>query len=104
MSNKHSPPAPNPEPPQQTGHVAVNDRKAARGADYAHDDNPSAESNDAALTTGPAFERRVHADGSVEAPPKRIPKGGEEDDDEDGDGAAADRDATDTDPTSGARR
>ncbi|MET0329223.1 MAG: hypothetical protein ABW163_10700 [Luteimonas sp.] len=58
----------NPDQVQQADHVAVNDRKAARGDAYAHDNNRSAEGNDASLTSGPAFERRVHADGSVDAP------------------------------------
>lgn len=69
MSRDHSPPAPNPEPPQQTGHVGVNDRKASRGDDYADDNNRSAEGNDASLTSGPSFDRQVHADGSVDAAP-----------------------------------
>ncbi|ASR42186.1 hypothetical protein BEN78_00935 [Xanthomonas citri pv. mangiferaeindicae] len=56
-----------PDQPQQADNVAVNDRIAARGADYAHDNNPSAEGNDPALTTGPTFVRRVKADGTVEA-------------------------------------
>lgn len=70
MSKDHSPPAPNPEPPQQTGHVGVNDRKASKADDYANDNNRSAESNDASLTSGPSFERRVHADGSVTGAPR----------------------------------
>ncbi|MEN5118436.1 hypothetical protein ABE488_14045 [Luteimonas sp. TWI662] len=53
--------------PQQADNVAVNDRIAARGADYAHDNNPSAEGNDPALIAGPKFARRVKADGTVEA-------------------------------------
>ncbi|UNK41500.1 hypothetical protein MNO14_11015 [Luteimonas sp. S4-F44] len=58
---------PQPDQPQQADNVAVNDRIAARGADYAHDNNPSAEGNDPALITGPTFVRRVKADGTVEA-------------------------------------
>ncbi|VXB53586.1 conserved hypothetical protein [Luteimonas sp. 9C] len=56
-----------PDQAQQADHVAVNDRKAARGDAYADDNNRSAEGNDAALISGPAFVRRVHADGTVEA-------------------------------------
>ena len=69
MSRDHAPPAPDPEPPSQTGHVGVNDRKASKSDDYAHDNNRSGEGNDASLTSGPAFERRVHADGSVSGAP-----------------------------------
>ena len=49
--------------------AAVVDRKASKGSDYAHDNNRSAEGNDASLTTGPAFVRRVSGDGGVDAPP-----------------------------------
>lgn len=69
MTSKHPESASHPDQPQQADHVAVNDRKAARGDDYAHDNNRSAEGNDASLTSGPAFERRVHADGRVEDVP-----------------------------------
>lgn len=67
MTRDHSPPAPSPEPPQQTGHVAVNDRKSSRADDYAHDNNRSAEGNDASLSSGPSFVRQAHADGAVTA-------------------------------------
>ena len=66
MTQKSSRSSTNSDQAQQADHVAVNDRKASRGDDYAHDNNCSAEGNDAALISGPSFERRVHADGSVE--------------------------------------
>jgi len=75
MTRKSSQSATNPDQAQQADHVAVNDRKASRGADYAHDNNRSAEGNDASLTSGPAFERRVHADGTVEAVPEETDDG-----------------------------
>lgn len=61
--------ATNPDQPQQPDNVAVNDRIAARGADYAYDNNASAEGNDAALIAGPAFVRKVNPDGTVQAVP-----------------------------------
>ncbi|MEF3080954.1 hypothetical protein V3391_01805 [Luteimonas sp. SMYT11W] len=90
MSSKDTRSASNPDQPQQRDHVAVNDRKAARGDAYAHDDNPSAEGNDTSLTAGPSFERRVHADGHVEGVPPPVVTG---DDSEDKAGAhdASDR-------------
>jgi|GEM_PF-1403037 len=71
MTAKSPRSATNPDQARQADHVAVNDRKASPGDDYARDNNRSAEGNDASLTSGPAFERRVRADGSVEgvAPP-----------------------------------
>ncbi|KLJ01666.1 hypothetical protein [Luteimonas sp. FCS-9] len=68
MSRKHDAgSATHSDQPQQADNVAVNDRIAARGADYAHDNNPSAEGNDPALITGPTFVRRVNPDGTVES-------------------------------------
>ena len=49
--------------------AAVVDRKASKGSDYAHDNNRSAEGNDASLTPGPAVVRRVHGDGQVHVSP-----------------------------------
>lgn len=69
MTSKTSRSATHPDQARQADHVAVNDRKASPGDDYAHDNNRSAEGNDASLTSGPTFERRVHADGSVEDVP-----------------------------------
>lgn len=77
MSSKSSRSATNSDQARQADHVAVNDRKASSGDEYAHDNNHSAEGNDASLTSGPAFERRVHADGSVEDVPP--PTGADED-------------------------
>ncbi len=61
--------ATDPDQRHQSNHVAEHDRGASRGAEFAHDNNASAEGNDAALTAGPAFVRRVNADGTVEAVP-----------------------------------
>ncbi|ATD68036.1 hypothetical protein CNR27_11845 [Luteimonas chenhongjianii] len=72
MSKNHAPPGPNSDKPPRTANVGVNDRKASKADDYAHDNNRSAEGNDASLTSGPAFERRVHADGSVSGAPPEI--------------------------------
>ncbi|MDR6992072.1 hypothetical protein [Luteimonas sp. 3794] len=83
MTIKPSTPATAPDQNVQSGQVAVNDRKASRGDDYAHDNNRSAEGNDASLISGPNFERRVHADGTVEAAPT------ESDDEKDDKGDAA---------------
>ncbi|MCD9005414.1 hypothetical protein LDO31_04015 [Luteimonas sp. XNQY3] len=79
MCPKPTESAHNPDQARQADHVAVNDRKAARGDEYAHDNNRSAEGNDASLTAGPAFERRVHADGRVAAvpPPTNDAEGGD---------------------------
>ncbi|NYZ62601.1 hypothetical protein [Luteimonas deserti] len=83
MSPKHrSDSAFNPDQPQQPDNVAVNDRIAARGADYERDDNDSAEGNDAALIAGPSFVRRVNADGTVEAVPAPVDTGEEQGEDE----------------------
>ena len=99
MSRDHAPPGPNPEPPQQTGHVGVNDRKASKADDYAHDNNRSGEGNDASLTSGPSFERRVHGDGSVSG----APAGTEKKASGEGEAGAAESDASgDRRPEAGA--
>ena len=68
MAAKNEPrSATNPDQPRQNDHVAEQDRAASRGAEYAHDNNASAEGNDAALTAGPAFVRRINPDGTVQA-------------------------------------
>ncbi|MDR7193106.1 hypothetical protein [Luteimonas terrae] len=72
MTSKTTKSATAPDQAQQADHVAVNDRKASRGDDYADDNNRSAEGNDAALISGPSFERRVHADGTVEEVPREV--------------------------------
>ena len=69
MTNRPSRSASNPDQPQQADNVAENDRMASNGDDYARDNNRSGEGNDAALTAGPTFERRVRADGTVESVP-----------------------------------
>lgn len=68
-SKNESRSATNPDQPRQADHVAEQDRISSRGADYAKDDNASAEGNDAALIAGPAFVRRVNPDGTVQAVP-----------------------------------
>ena len=75
--------ATNPDQPRQADNVAINDRIAARGADYAYDDNASAEGNDAALIAGTSFTRKVHADGTVEDVPPPVDRGDEDGDDTD---------------------
>lgn len=45
------------------------DRIASNGDEYAHDNNASAEGNDASLIAGPAFTRRINPDGTVQAVP-----------------------------------
>ncbi|MFL6588224.1 MAG: hypothetical protein ACJ8GV_15255 [Luteimonas sp.] len=65
MADKNTKSGEKPEATRRTN-VAVNDRMAGRGADYAYDNNASGEGNDASLSAGPTFERRVHADGHVE--------------------------------------
>ena len=72
MSRDHTRPGPDSESAPQTGNVGVNDRKASKADDYAHDNNRSGEGNDASQTSGTTFERRVHADGSVSGAPPEI--------------------------------
>lgn len=45
------------------------DRIASTGDDFAHDNNASAEGNDASLIAGPSFVRRINEDGTVQAVP-----------------------------------
>lgn len=45
------------------------DRIASTGDDFAHDNNASAEGNDASLIAGPSFVRRINDDGTVQAVP-----------------------------------
>ncbi|MET0328632.1 MAG: hypothetical protein ABW163_07685 [Luteimonas sp.] len=66
MSGKHRS-APHPDPPRQEDNVATRDRMTSQGDDDTRDNNRSGEGNDASLTAGPAFTRRVRADGTVEA-------------------------------------
>ncbi|KPN20804.1 hypothetical protein AO715_13465 [Xanthomonas sp. Mitacek01] len=55
-------------PPEETpattspGNRATGDRMASDGDDYADDNNTSGEGNDASLTAGPGFVRKVGTD------------------------------------------
>lgn len=48
-----------PDQPIPDDNVAVNDRKASKGSEYAGENNASAEGNDSSLTHGPTRTREV---------------------------------------------
>ncbi|MCD9026692.1 hypothetical protein LDO26_00495 [Luteimonas sp. BDR2-5] len=50
---------PAPDQPRQGVNVGDHDRKSSKGDRYAHDNNASAEGNDASLTEGASFTRNV---------------------------------------------
>ncbi|TDK33528.1 hypothetical protein E2F49_05840 [Luteimonas terrae] len=78
------------------GNRATGDRMASNGDEYADDNNTSGEGNDASLTAGPGFVRKVDTDKAAGRAGERDSGAGnrapEADANDDGDGASTQRD------------